>query len=461
MNNMNLDINQLLDEHRRYFEKGETKSVSFRLQQLDVLLKAVKRYEKEIQEALYKDLHKPEFEAYATEIGFLYDSIKYFKKNLMSWAKPRSVKTPIFYPMSKSVIYKEPYGTVLIIGPFNYPFQLVIEPLLGAIAAGNCAVLKPSEYTPNITAVIKKIIAESFDKSYIRVVEGERDVTSALMNAPFDYIFFTGSVGVGKLVMEAAGRNLVPVTLELGGKSPCIVDKSANIDAAAQRIAWGKFLNTGQTCVAPDYILAHKDIKPQFIQALIQQLKQFYGENPQVSKDYGRIVSQRHMQRLIGLLDKSKTVYGGEYELESLYMAPAIMDNISWRDKVMEDEIFGPILPILEFEDIEEVIKTVNGRHKPLALYVFAEDRAIWQRVIENTTFGGGCVNDTISHLSSPHLPFGGVGSSGIGSYHGKKSFDTFTHEKSVLIKSTHISLKFLYPPYSQHKLKLLKRFLK
>ncbi|MDF2531047.1 MAG: aldehyde dehydrogenase [Clostridia bacterium] len=461
MNNTSLDIHQLLEEHRRYFDKGETKSVDFRLKQLDILLKAIKRYEKEIQEALYKDLHKPEFEAYATEIGFLYDSIKYFKKNIANWAKPRSVKTPIYYPMAKSIIYKEPYGTVLIIGPFNYPFQLVIEPLLGAIAAGNCAVLKPSEYTPNITAVIKKVIEESFDKSYIRVLEGEREATSTIINAPFDYIFFTGSVGVGKVVMEAAGRNLVPVTLELGGKSPCIVDRSADIDAAAQRIAWGKFLNTGQTCVAPDYVMAHKDIKQQFIQALIQQLKQFYGDKPLISKDYGRIVSGRHMQRLLGLLDKSKIVYGGEYELEHLYMAPTIMDNISWRDKVMEDEIFGPILPILEFEDVEEVIKTINSRHKPLALYVFAEDRAIWQRIIENTTFGGGCVNDTISHLASPYLPFGGVGSSGIGSYHGKKSFDTFTHEKSVLVKPTHINLKFLYPPYSQEKLKLLKRFLK
>jgi aldehyde dehydrogenase (NAD+) len=459
--NMDININELLQEHRRYFEKGETRSVDFRLKQLDKLSKTIKKYEKQIIDALYKDLHKPEFEAYATEIGFLYDSIKYFKKNLIKWARTRSVRTPIFYPLSKSMIYKEPYGTVLIVGPFNYPFQLVIEPLLGAIASGNCAVLKPSEYTPNITAIIKKVIEESFDNAYIRVVEGEREVTATLINAPFDYIFFTGSVGVGKVVMEAAGRNLVPVTLELGGKSPCIVDKTANIDVAAERITWGKFLNTGQTCVAPDYILAHKDIKQQLILAIVKQIRQFYGESPKASEDYGRIVSQRHMQRLVGLLDERKIVHGGQYDLKDLYMAPTIMDNIKWNDKVMEDEIFGPILPILEFDDLEEVVKTVNSRPKPLALYVFAEDRVMWQRIIENTSFGGGCINDTISHLTSPHLPFGGVGNSGMGSYHGKKSFDTFTHEKSVLVKTMNISLRFLYPPYNQAKLKLLKKFLK
>jgi aldehyde dehydrogenase (NAD+) len=458
---MDININELLQEHRIYFEKGETRSVDFRLKQLDKLSKTIKKYEKQIIDALYKDLHKPEFEAYATEIGFLYDSIKYFKKNLIKWARPRSVRTPIFYPLSKSMIYKEPYGTVLIVGPFNYPFQLVIEPLLGAISSGNCAVLKPSEYTPNITAIIKKVIEESFDNAYIRVVEGDREVIATLINAPFDYIFFTGSVGVGKVVMEAAGRNLVPVTLELGGKSPCIVDKTANIDVAAERIAWGKFLNTGQTCVAPDYILAHKDIKQQLILAIIKQVKQFYGESPKASEDYGRIVSQRHMQRLVGLLDESKIVHGGQYDLKDLYMAPTIMDNVKWKDKVMEDEIFGPILPILEFNDLEEVVKTVNSRPKPLALYVFAEDKTMWQRIIENISFGGGCINDTISHLTSPHLPFGGVGSSGMGSYHGKKSFDTFTHEKSVLVKTMNISLKFLYPPYNQAKLKLLKKFLK
>ena len=253
----------------------------------------------------------------------------------------------------------------------------------------------------------------------------------------------------------------MPVTLELGGKSPCIVDKSANLEAAARRIAWGKLVNTGQTCVAPDYILAHRSIKPQLIEALIQQIRSFYGENPQKSPDYGRIVSQRHLQRLIGLLDKEKIVYGGQYDTEDLYIAPTLLDQVDWQDKVMEEEIFGPILPILEFEDVEDVIRMVNGRPKPLALYVFAEDKRMWQHILERTTFGGGCVNDTISHLVSPHLPFGGVGGSGMGSYHGKKSFDTFTHEKSVLIKPTGINLKFLYPPYSLEKLKLVKRFLK
>jgi aldehyde dehydrogenase (NAD+) len=461
MNTSALDVSSILQEHQAYFQRGITRNVDFRLQQLERLKNGIKKYEQEIIEALYKDLRKPEFEAYATEVGFIYDSIKFFMKNLQSWASPRTVKTPVFYPLSRSVIYKEPYGTVLIIGPFNYPFQLVMEPLLGAIAAGNCAVLKPSEYTPNISAVIERLIGECFEEPYIRVVEGERETTSALLHAPFDYMFFTGSVGVGRVVMEAAAHNLVPVTLELGGKSPCIVDQSANIETAAQRIAWGKLVNTGQTCAAPDYVLVHKRIKEQLIKALIGQIKTFYGENPRESQDYGRIVSKGHLQRLIGLLDEPKVVYGGQYDIEDLYIAPTIMEPITWQDKIMEDEIFGPILPILEFEDLDEVISQINRRPKPLALYLFAESKGVEQRIMEGISFGGGCVNDTISHLVSPHMPFGGVGSSGMGSYHGKKSFDTFTHEKSVLVRPAGMSLKFLYPPYSKNKLRLIKRFLK
>ena len=451
----------IIKEHKAYYETGDTKDIAFRLKQLEKLKNAVKSNENLIIEALHKDLHKPELEAYATEIGFLYDSIKYFMKNLKKWAKVKRVKTPIVHLGSNSYIYPEPYGTVLIVGPYNYPFQLVIEPLVGAIAAGNCVVLKPSEFTPNVSKVLEKVIKESFDEKYIRLIQGEKETTSALINSPFDYIFFTGSVKVGKIVMEAAGRNLVPVTLELGGKSPTIVHKDANINAAAQRIVWGKFINTGQTCVAPDYIYVHKDVKNQLIEKMKESIKKFYGENPKASPDYGRIVNEAQIKRLIGLIDSNKVVVGGEYNEENLYIAPTIMKDVTWEDKVMEDEIFGPILPVLDYENLDEVIKIVNSRPKPLALYVFTESKPVGEKVIESISYGGGCVNDTITHLSTPHLPFGGVGSSGLGSYHGAKSFETFSHYKSVLKKSTKINLSFIFPPYSKEKLDLVKKYMK
>lgn len=451
----------IIKEHKEYFETGETKVVDFRLKQLEKLKNAVKSNEDLIIEALGKDLHKPELEAYATEIGFLYDSIKYSMKNLKKWAKVKSVKTPIVHLGAKSYIYPEPYGTVLIIGPYNYPFQLVMEPLVGAIAAGNCVVLKPSEFTPNVSKVLEKVIKENFDERYIRLIQGGKETTSALINAPFDYIFFTGSVRVGKIVMEAAGRNLVPVTLELGGKSPTIVHKDANIDAAAQRIVWGKFINTGQTCVAPDYIYAHKDVRNQLIEKMKESIKKFYGENPKESKDYGRIVNEVQIKRLIELIDSTKVIVGGEYDEKNLYIAPTIMKDVTWEDKVMEEEIFGPILPVLDYENLDDIIKIINSRPKPLALYVFTESKAVGEKVIESVSYGGGCVNDTITHLSTPHLPFGGVGSSGLGSYHGAKSFETFSHYKSVLKKSTKINLSFIFPPYTKEKLDLLKKYMK
>lgn len=462
MNNIdNEKAFKILIEHKDYFNEGETRSIDFRIKQLQKLKKAIQDNEKIILEALYKDLHKPEFEAYATEIGYLYDSINYFTKNLRKWAKVKKVKTPTVHLGSKSYIYPEPYGTVLIIGPFNYPFQLVLEPMIGAMAAGNCVVLKPSEYTLNVSSVVAKLIKETFDERYIRVVEGGKEVNSVLINSPFDYIFFTGSVTVGKIVMEAAAKNLIPVTLELGGKSPCIVDKTADIDIAAQRIVWGKFLNVGQTCVAPDYILAHREIKQQLIDRIIQKIKDFYGENPKESKDYGRIVNERQLLRLIELIDKQKTILGGEYDIENLYISPTIMDKVVWEDKIMEDEIFGPILPIIEYGNLDNAINKINSRPKPLALYLFTEDKSIEQRVIENVSYGGGCINDTMTHLASPFLPFGGVGTAGLGSYHGKKSFETFSHMKSVLKKNTKINMSFIFPPYSKEKVKLLRRVMK
>lgn len=456
-----LNVNEILENHRRYFERNITKDISFRLKQLNKLKEEIKKNEKLIVKALYKDLGKPEFESYETEIGIVYESIKFISKNLSKWSIPKKVKTPITQPLSKSYIYSEPYGTVLIIGPFNYPFQLIMEPLIGAISAGNTAVLKPSEDTPNVADVVSKIINDTFDKSYISVVRGGRQETSELINSIFDYIFFTGSIRVGKIVMEAASKNLIPVTLELGGKSPCIVDKTTNLDVSAKRIAWGKFMNTGQTCVAPDYLLVHKDVKKLFLDKLLKNIKEFYGDNPKNSKDYGKIVNIRQLNNLIGLLDKDKIILGGEYDLEKLYLSPTIMDNVTWEDKIMEDEIFGPILPIIEYEDINEIIKKINRKTKPLALYLFTEDKKIENHILENISYGGGCINDTISHLATPYLPFGGVGSSGIGAYHGKASFDLFSHKKSILKKSTKFGINFIFPPYNDKKLNLIKKVLK
>jgi aldehyde dehydrogenase (NAD+) len=457
----NEKILNILSEQKEYFHNGETKAIDFRIKQLKKLKRAVQSNEKLIIEALYMDLHKTEFEAYATEVGYIYDSINYFIKNLRKWAKTKRVKTPTVHFGSKSYIYPEPYGTVLIIGPFNYPFQLMLEPMIGAIAAGNCVVLKPSEYTINVSRAIDKLIKENFDENYIRVIEGGKEVTSALINSPFDYIFFTGSVTVGKIVMEAAAKNLIPVTLELGGKSPCIVDETANIDIAAQRIVWGKFMNVGQTCVAPDYILVHSKVKQQLISKMIEKIKQFYGINPKDSKDYGRIINEKQIKRLVELINKNKTIYGGEFDIDDLYIAPTIMDQITWEDKVMEDEIFGPILPVIEYEDLDDSIKKINARPRPLALYLFTESKSIEQKVIENVSYGGGCINDTMLHLTSPFLPFGGVGTAGLGSYHGQKSFETFSHMKSILKKSTRININFIFPPYSKEKVKLLRRVMK
>lgn len=461
---INIDNEKILDvlkKQKEYFYEGETKDIDFRIRQLQKLKGAIQDNEKLIMEALYKDLHKPEFEAYATEIGYIYDSIGYFIKNLKKWAKVRRVKTPTVHFGSRSYIYAEPYGSVLIVGPFNYPFQLIVEPLIGAIAAGNCVVIKPSEYTTNVSKIVYKIIKENFHEKYIEVIEGGKEETSVLINSPFDYIFFTGSVAVGKIVAEAAAKNLVPVTLELGGKSPTIVHKDANIESASERIIWGKFMNVGQTCVAPDYLLVHKEIKDQLVFKLVEKIKIFYGNNPKTSKDYGRIVNEKQLSRIKALIDEDKVILGGDYDTEELYMAPTIINNVTWEDKVMEEEIFGPVLPVLEYEDLNEIINKINSRPKPLALYLFTESREVEKKVVENISYGGGCINDTMTHLASPFLPFGGVGTAGVGSYHGQRSFETFSHMKSVLKKSTRFNLKFIFPPYTKKKVAMLRRVMK
>lgn len=456
------NIDQILKETKAYYNTDKTKNINFRINQLRILKTAIKKYEKEILNALYKDLGKSEFEAYSTEIGFTLSSIEYMVKNLKKWARVRKVKVPIHQYPSKTYIMFEPYGTVLIIGPFNYPFQLLIEPLIGAMAAGNCAVLKPSENTPTISALIRRIIDETFDKDYIRVIEGEKEITSALINSPFDYIFFTGSVSVGRIVMEAAAKNLVPVTLELGGKSPTIVDSAANLDISAKRIVWGKLINNGQTCIAPDYLIVHKDIKAEFIEKLKTTIIDFYGKNAFKSNDYGRIVNTRQFDRLVSIInrDRSKLIYGGNYDRDSLYIEPTLIDNATWQDASMEDEIFGPIFPIIQFTDLQQVINMIKERPKPLALYVFTEDKLTEKKVLESVSFGGGCINDTISHVASPYLPFGGVGNSGIGGYHGEDSFKTFSHRKSILKKSTRFDMNLIYPPY-KNKVSLVRKLLK
>jgi aldehyde dehydrogenase (NAD+) len=459
--NINETVERLLTNHKNYFAKGKTKDIDFRLQQLATLKKAVQKYEQELMDALKKDMGKSIFEAYGSEVGYIYDSIGFFMKNLKSWAKVKKVKTPLVHAGSKSLVYSEPYGTVLIIGPFNYPAQLVLEPLIGAISAGNCAVIKPSEFTPTVSGVLVKLIREFFNEEYVSIVEGAKEETSALIHAPFDYIFFTGSVEVGKIVMQAAAKRLVPVTLELGGKSPCIVHKDANIDVAAQRIAWGKFMNAGQTCVAPDYILVHEDVREKLVKAFRKTIHDFYGDDPKRSKDYGRVVNERQFDRLVSLVDPEKVVSGGSWNREESYMEPTVLDGVTWADTVMQEEIFGPILPVLTYRDLKEAMSQINDQPKPLALYVFTEDKEVEEQVIAGTSFGGGCVNDTVTHLTNPYLPFGGVGTSGIGSYHGKDSFDTFSHKKSVMKKSTKFNLSFLYPPYSDKSIKMLKRFMK
>ncbi|MDU4694356.1 MAG: aldehyde dehydrogenase [Paenibacillus sp.] len=453
-------VAEIVRAQQQFVQSGATRPVEFRLRQLERLKAAITRYEMRILEALQRDLRKPELEGYSTEVGYAYDSIGYVMKRLRQWVKPERVRTPITHVGSRSYIYREPYGSTLIIGPFNYPFMLVIDPLIGAISAGNAAIVKPSEFTPHVSGVIAEMLGETFDPEYIRVMEGGQEVTSALIHAPLDLIFFTGSIQVGKIVMAAAAEHLVPVVLELGGKSPCIVDREVDLELAAQRIVWGKFLNTGQTCVAPDYVLVHESVRAELIAKMKAQITAFYGEDPQRSPDYGRIVNERHWNRLMGLLDPSKVAVGGTGEREDLYLAPTIMGNVSWEDKVMQEEIFGPILPVLEYRELDAAIRNIREHPKPLALYLFTSNSATEQKVIESVSFGGGCVNDTIMHLVSPHLPFGGVGSSGMGAYHGRYSFETFSHRKSVLKKSR-INLSFIYPPYTAGKLKLIRRFMK
>ncbi|MCU5746187.1 aldehyde dehydrogenase [Staphylococcus sp. SQ8-PEA] len=454
------NIEALFKDIQRYFNTHRTKDIKFRKKQLKALSKSIKSHENELLTALAEDLGKNKVEAYTTEIGFTLKSIKNARKEIKHWSKKKQVNTPLYMFPTKSYIMKEPYGTVLIIGPFNYPFQLVMEPLIGAIAAGNTAIVKPSEYTPNVSRVINKIISTTFDSAYIHVVEGGIETNQALLEQPFDYIFFTGSEQVGRTVYEAASKHLTPVTLELGGKSPVIVDETANLKVASERIAFGKFMNAGQTCVAPDYILVQEKVKSDFIKALKKTIREFYGVDPSQSPDYGRIVNQKHFNRLNHLLQvhKAEIDYGGETDTTDLYIAPTILDTITLGSKVMQEEIFGPILPILSYGELDEAFDIIKFKPKPLSLYLFSEDENVTDRVLNELSFGGGAINDTVMQLANPHLPFGGVGRSGIGAYHGKYSFETFSHTKPYIFKSTRLESGVLFPPY-RGKFKYIKSF--
>jgi len=457
-----MGIREVVNKQKEYFQKGRQLDINFRKENLIKLKIIIKDNEQGIINAIKKDLNKSEFESYFSEIAMVYEELNMHLKNIEKWSKRKKVKSSLMFFPSKNYIEKEPYGTVLIIGPFNYPFQLMILPLIGAIAAGNTAIIKPSEHSINTSRLIEKIINENFDEEYVKVVganEG-KECVEQLLEQEFDYIFFTGSIKVGKIIMEKASKRLIPVTLELGGKSPCIIDKDANLDKAAKRIVWGKLLNAGQTCVAPDYLFIQNEVKEEFLKLIVKEFKLQYGENIKESTDYPRIISKREINRLSGYLKDGNVYYGGNYDEDTLYFEPTILTDVKEEASVLNEEIFGPIFPVMTFNNLNEIIKYVNKRDKPLALYYFSEDKNNIEKVIKETSSGGVTINDTILHVGTANLPFGGVGTSGMGSYHGKKSFDTFTHEKSIVKRGTYIEFSFRFAPFKD-KINLLRKVMK
>ena len=452
------EIKQLLSRQRAFFQSGKTRSIDFRLAQLKKLRQAIESLEGEITAALRRDLGKSDFEAYTSEVGIVYEELSLVAANLPTWSRPQHVSTPLAYQPSFSTVHPQPRGVVLIIAPWNYPFQLLFAPLIGAIAAGNCIVLKPSELSPATTAVMSKLIERTFSPEYCALIEGGVSETTALLEEQFDHIFFTGSIPVGKIVMRAAAEHLTSVTLELGGKSPCIVDADTNLKVTARRIVWGKFFNCGQTCVAPDYLLVPRQIKRELLALMKQSVQEFFGANPQESPDYGHIINERHFDRLLSLIS-GEVVLGGTHDRSKLYIAPTVIDQVKMEDKVMEDEIFGPILPVLEYDTLDDAFAMVRQRPNPLACYVFSHRRETEERVINELSFGGGCVNNALIHVGNPHLPFGGIGASGMGNYHGQHSFLTFSHQKSITKTPFMLDLPLKYPPY-KNKVKLARKII-
>ena len=456
------NIEEILKKQKEHFQSGQTLPVDFRIKMLKKLYNAIKRYESDICEALKSDLGKSDYESYMCEIGMTLSEISYMIKHIKRFASEHRVRTPLAQFYAVSYEKPSPYGNVLIMSPWNYPFLLSISPLANAIAAGNTAVLKPSAYSKDSSAIIKRILSECYEDYYIAVIEGGRKENACLLNMKFDFIFFTGSQTVGKEVLRNAAETLTPVVLELGGKSPCIVDETADLKIAAKRIVFGKYLNCGQTCVAPDYILCNKEIKNELIREICIQIKNQYGEKPLENPDYGKIINEKHFERLLQLIDDGKVVIGGGFNEHSIQIEPTVLDNVAWDDAVMQEEIFGPVMPVLTYDNFDEMILKLKNMSKPLALYLFSENKKSISRVTAELSYGGGCINDTVIHLATSELGFGGVGESGMGAYHGKKGFEAFSHTKSIVNKKTWIDLPIRYSPYENSLFKkLIRIFLK
>lgn len=454
-------IQDIIKKQKEFFMSGATLSVEFRKKALADLKKAIKTYEGKIAEAIRSDLGKSHDEAFMCEIGLNISEISYMQKHVGRFAREKRVKTPLTLFPSRSFVKPMPHGVVLVMSPWNYPFLLTIGPVVDAIAAGNTVIVKPSAYSPATSAVIKELLESVFPAEYVAVVTGGRAENTCLLQEKFDYIFFTGSQTVGREVMAQAAKHLTPVTLELGGKSPCIVDKSANIELAARRIVFGKYLNCGQTCVAPDYILCEKSVRGPLITALKAEIVRQFGENPLTNENYGKMINKKHFERVCGLIEKEKVVHGGTSDGTTLKIEPTVLQNVTFSDAVMQEEIFGPLLPIIEIDSMEEAIAIVNERPRPLALYIFAGDKKVSRKVISRCRFGGGCINDTIVHLATSNMGFGGVGESGMGAYHGKVGFDTFSHKKSMVDKKTWLDLPMRYQPYRKLFMKMIRMCLR
>lgn len=455
------EIKAIVQKQRDFFNTGATLDVKFRKESLKKLKKAIKRRERDIYEALRLDLGKCETEAYMCEVGMVLSELRYMIKNVARLSSPRKAKTPTAQFKAKSYMLPTPRGVTLIMSPWNYPFLLTLDPLCEAIAAGNTVVLKPSAYSAATSALIAELVNEAFAREHVAVIQGGRTENSALLDEKFDFVFFTGSSAVGKEVLLHTAKTLTPAVLELGGKSPCIVDKTAKIKLAAKRIVFGKLLNCGQTCVAPDYVLCHKDVKKEFIAELCREIHDQYGNYPLDNPDYGKIINKKHYDRLVSLIDRDKLMYGGKCDPEGLKIAPTVLDGVSFTDPVMCEEIFGPILPVITYDDLDGLIATLKGMPSPLAFYVFTEDKSVAKLLTERLPFGGGCINDVVIHLATENMPFGGVMDSGMGAYHGKFGFDTFSHIKSIVNKGTVIDLPMRYRPYTRLGVALIKKFLR
>lgn len=456
-----MNYNELVSNQKAFFESGATLSLNFRVRVLKQLKNGIMKMEDEIANVMKEDLGKSNFECFMSEIGLTLSEASYMIKHLKAFSKDKRVHTPLTNFASKSYVKKVPYGSVLIMSPWNYPFLLTMEPLIDALSAGNTCIIKPSNYSPNTSMVIKKLIKSIFPPEHVEVITGGRNENSELLNQKFDYIFFTGSKEVGKIVMKKASENLTPVTLELGEKSPCIVDETANIPLTARRIVFGKFLNCGQTCVAPDYILCHKEIKEKLIECIKNETIKQYGENPLLDPDYGKIINEKHFGRILGLIDKNKVAFGGKNNPDALKIEPTVIDNVSFGDPIMQEEIFGPVLPVLTYNNLKEAVASINKMPHPLALYIFSRSKENISYVTSRCRFGGGCINDTIIHLATSYMGFGGTGESGMGSYHGKNGFDTFSHSTSIVDKKNWIDLSMRYRPFTEINKKIVKMLLK